>query len=143
MQVFKTSEFVRLANKEGLADEDCCEAVDRAEKGLVYAALGKFLIKQRAGGVRTIIFHQEGHRAVLLHVFAKNAKENLSKRELEIYRDFAKELAQVTATQVEELVKRKKWVKIDYEQHCKNLSKRTASIAASRGEGSSRGRRDR
>lgn len=66
MRILKTKEFARLTRKEGIDDLSLYQAVQRAEKGLIDATIGKFLIKQRvarrnegrSGGFRTIIFYQ-------------------------------------------------------------------------------------
>jgi hypothetical protein len=47
MRVFKTKPFARFANREGIADEELCEAVRRVERGLIDADLGGGVIKQR------------------------------------------------------------------------------------------------
>jgi hypothetical protein len=47
MNAYKTKEFARLARKAGLSDRALCQAVARAERGLIDAKLGRFLIKQR------------------------------------------------------------------------------------------------
>jgi hypothetical protein len=47
MRVFKTKPFARFASREGLADQELCEAVRRAERGLIDADLGGGVIKQR------------------------------------------------------------------------------------------------
>jgi hypothetical protein len=62
LRVFKTKEFARFARREDVDDERLCEAVDRAERGLVDADLGGGIIKQRIarkgqgrrGGYRTL-----------------------------------------------------------------------------------------
>ena len=47
LQAFKTKAFARFAKREGLDDAALCEAVERAERGLVDADLGGGVIKQR------------------------------------------------------------------------------------------------
>ena len=47
MRVFKTKPFARFANREGIAEKELCEAVRRAESGLIDADLGGGVIKQR------------------------------------------------------------------------------------------------
>jgi hypothetical protein len=62
MRVFKTKPFARFASREWLADQELCEAVRRAERGLIDADLGGGVIKQRlaregqgkSGGFRII-----------------------------------------------------------------------------------------
>jgi hypothetical protein len=142
MKVYKTKASARLARKERLDDSEICEAVERAEEGLIYAELGRFLIKQRVESSRVIMFHRSD-RNILLHVFAKGDKENLSDTELETYREMAKQLALVTDRQCALLVEQGKWIEIDYERYKKEVSKRSASVGTPRGGGPLRGRRDR
>ena len=55
MQKFKTKTFARFAVREGLEDAALCKAVRRAEEGLIDAALGGGVVKQRiarAGGTQ-------------------------------------------------------------------------------------------
>ena len=63
MRVFKTKSFTRFASHEGIVDEKLCEAVRRAEDGLIDADLGGGVVKQRlaregkgkSGGSRGIV----------------------------------------------------------------------------------------
>jgi hypothetical protein len=97
VRIFKTKEFARFARKEGIRDTDLCDAVDRAEQGLIDADLGGGLIKQRVarpgqgrrGGFRTIIAWRSRERSVFVHGFAKSRKAGLAPDELEVYRGFA------------------------------------------------------
>jgi hypothetical protein len=47
MRVFKTKPFARFAGHEGIDDDVLCDAVQRAENGLIDANLGGGVIKQR------------------------------------------------------------------------------------------------
>jgi hypothetical protein len=67
----------------------------------------------RSGGYRTIVFYQQGHRAVFLHLFAKSDKGNLTNDELAAYRSFAKHLADLTAHQVRALIDQVKWLELE------------------------------
>jgi hypothetical protein len=97
VRVFKTKEFARFARREGINDEALCEAIDRAERGLIDADLGSGLIKQRvarpgqgrSGGFRTIIAWRVRERCVFVYGFAKSRKADLAPRELEAYRKLA------------------------------------------------------
>jgi hypothetical protein len=89
LRVFRTKVFQRFQRKEGISNGSLCEAIDRAERGLIDADLGQGLIKQRiarpgegrSGGYRTIVAYRDGERAVFLFGFAKSAQETLSKAE--------------------------------------------------------------
>ena len=94
MRVFKSRDFARFAGKEKISDDALCDSIRRAERGLIDADLGGSLIKQRvarkgqgrSGGFRTIIAYRSAERAVFIHGFAKNAKDNISDGELEALR---------------------------------------------------------
>lgn len=130
MRIFKTKEFARLARKEHIDDLSLCHAVQRAERGLIDAAIGKFLIKQRvarrnegrSGGFRTIVFYQQGNRSVFLHLFAKNEKDNLTNTEEAAYREFAKSLTAIRPDQIKALVETKKWIEIDSDDDKEKVS---------------------
>ena len=123
MRVYKTKEFAKLARKAGVVDASLREAIARAERGLIDAALGRFLIKQRvarvnegkSGGFRIIAFHRRGDRAVFLHLFAKNRQATLSASEESGYRDFAKLLMELSTESVRRLVEQEEWIEITNE----------------------------
>lgn len=93
MRAYLTRSFHRDAKRDGVSDEDCQDAIRRAERGLVDANLGGGLIKQRiprgnqgaARGSRAVVFYKRGEVAVFLHIFPKSRKANLSKSELAMY----------------------------------------------------------
>lgn len=97
MRVFKTKWFVRFARRERITDRTLCEAVARAESGLIDADLGGGVIKQRlarpgqgkSGGYRSIILLRIRHRAVFAYGFAKNERDNIDDDELTVFRDLA------------------------------------------------------
>lgn len=88
MRIFKTKWFARFARKERVGDARLREAIDRAEKGGIDAALGGNLIKQRvardgggkSGGFRTIIAFRAKERSIFLYGFAKNERTILMRR---------------------------------------------------------------
>jgi hypothetical protein len=93
LRVFVTKAFRRFQRKEQIADAALCEAIARAEQGLIDADLGSGLIKQRvarkgqgrSGGFRTLIAYKTAVRSVFLFGFAKSERDNISaedKREL-------------------------------------------------------------
>lgn len=100
MRIFKTKWFVRFARRENLEDAVLCDAVARAEKGLIDADLGGGIIKQRiarpqegkSGGYRSIVLFRTGDRAVFAYGFPKSSRENIRKDELQGYRELAEEM---------------------------------------------------
>lgn len=151
MRAFKTKEFARSNRKSGLDDKDLCEAVERAERGLIDGELGKFLVKQRiarpnkgrSGGHRAIIVYKKGDLALFLHIFPKNQKANLTPHEEETFRDAAKHLANIGDDAIEKLVSIGEWIRIDYEQNREGLPERSAQVGSPGDGGPPQGRRDR
>ncbi len=86
MRVFVTKAFRRFQRKEGIDALALCEAVARAERGIIDADLGAGLIKQRvarkgrgrSGGFRTIIAYRTAERSVFIYGFAKSRQANLN-----------------------------------------------------------------
>lgn len=97
MRVFKTRAFMRFARRERIPDEALCEAIERAERGLIDADLGGGVIKQRvarlgqgrSGGFRTLIALKAAKRSVFMFGFAKNDMDNINDRELDDLRKAA------------------------------------------------------
>ena len=98
MRVFKSNRFHRFARKEKISDAMLCEAIERAERGLIDADLGAGLIKQRvarpgagrSGGYRTLIFFRAETRAVFAFGFAKSDLANLEDDEEAAFKRAAK-----------------------------------------------------
>ena len=97
MRAFKTKWFVRYARRERIGDHGLCEAIDRAERGIIDADLGGGVIKQRvartgqgrSSGHRLLIAYRSGDRAVFLYGFAKSERDNVEDDELATLREIA------------------------------------------------------
>ena len=95
MRLFKTKWFMRYERQERLEDHSLCDAIERAERGLVDADLGGGIIKQRvartgqgrSGGYRLLIAYRSGKRAVFLYGFAKSERDNIDADELETLKE--------------------------------------------------------
>lgn len=85
-RIFTSPAFDRFARKAKIVDESLIDAVDRADRGLIYADLGVGVIKQAVGrpnqaainGFRTIIGFRSGFRAYFFYGFPKNEVDNLT-----------------------------------------------------------------
>lgn len=113
MRIYKNVWFAKFARKEKIDNASLCNAVRRAEKGLIDADLGSGLLKQRvaregagkSGGYRTLIFFRSGERAIFVTGFSKNDKANLNALELAELKKAAKEYLAFSQNQIDELVK--------------------------------------
>lgn len=86
---------MRYARQAKIEDHSLCDAIERAERGLVDADLGGGIIKQRvawtgqgrSGGYRLLIAYRSGKRAVFLYGFAKSERDNIDADELETLKE--------------------------------------------------------
>ena len=121
MRIFRSKALARAARKASLPNSDFVTAVRRAEKGIIDANLGHGLIKQRiprknegrSGGFRSLLFYRKGRLAVFVHLFAKNAVDNISAEQLHALASIAKELGKLTASQISQLTQTGLWEEID------------------------------
>lgn len=117
IRIFVTKNFDRKARKADLSDPLLIDAVMRAERGLVDADLGRFLIKQRiaragngrSGGYRTMIVYRKGDLAVFIFAFAKSDQANLSEDELISLQGLADYFSAVSPAEIIELVASGEW----------------------------------
>jgi hypothetical protein len=97
MRVFKTKPFARFAAHEGIDDTALCDAIRRAERGLIDADLGGGVIKQRiarkgqgkSGGFRSIVLFRQGDKVFFVYGFAKSDQDNIRRDELKAFRKLA------------------------------------------------------
>ena len=116
MRIFLNKPFQRFARKEGITDAELCEAVARAERGLIDADLGGNVIKQRlarpgqdrSGGFRSIILYRRGERSFFVYGYPKNERDNITDEELEAFRDLAKLMLGYTDEELDEAVANEK-----------------------------------
>lgn len=98
MRVFKNRAFTRFALKNKISDQELCQALFRAARGLVDADLGGGVIKQRiaregagkSSGFRSLIMFRNNDRAIFVHGFAKKDVDNIDARELRALKKLAK-----------------------------------------------------
>ena len=121
MNVYKTKGFARFARQERMDDRELCEAVDRAERGLIDANLGGGVIKQRlprpgqgrSGGFRVIVFYRSGKRSVFVDGFAKSDQENIDSDDLDRFRHLAAQFLAYDAKAVRRLLEAGAWIEIE------------------------------
>ncbi len=100
MRIFRNKSFSRFARQKRIDDATLCEAVRRAEAGLIDADLGGNVIKQRiprqnqgtSKGFRSIVLFKKGEKAFFVYGFAKSGQDNIRPDELKAFRELAKEL---------------------------------------------------
>ena len=99
-RIFLTKTFGRWADSEGLTDEELKKAVTEMDDGLIDADLGGSIFKKRIGingqgkssSLRTIVAFKSGDRAFFVYGFPKKDRDNISKKEKAVFKEYAKEL---------------------------------------------------
>lgn len=122
MRIYKTKLFARFARKQEIEDTALCEAVVRAQKGLIDADLGGGLIKQRvarkgegrSGGYRTIIAYRAQDRAFFMYGFAKNERDNISVEELKSLKEAAAVYLSLNSKTLKGLVTQGRFVEVNF-----------------------------
>ena len=97
MNVYKTKEFAKFARKADLGSAALLEAAKAVASGKGDADLGGGVFKQRiaregggkSGGFRTIILFKVGGHSFFVHGFAKNAKANITPKEVKALKTLA------------------------------------------------------
>lgn len=125
MRVFKNESFAKFARRENISDGDLCEAIARADRGLIDADLGGGVIKQRiarpnqgrSGGFRSIVFFRSGERAFFVFGFAKNVTENISPDNVKAFKLVAKVVLNHDDKQLQKLLDLKQFVEVDCVQN--------------------------
>ena len=121
MQVYKTRGFARFARRERIKDDKLCEAIARAERGLIDADLGGGVIKQRlprqgqgrSGGFRVIVFYRTSRRSLFVDGFAKSEQDNIDDDDLRLFRDLAAEYLAYMPAEVAALLKAGEWIEVE------------------------------
>ncbi len=98
MQKLMTKQFSKWALSQNIASNGLFEAIEEVQSGNFNANLGGHLYKKRirfegqgkSSSGRTIVCYKKGDRAIFIHGFAKNEKSNLSKKELNAFKEFSK-----------------------------------------------------
>jgi hypothetical protein len=122
MRIYKNAWFAKFARKEKIDDDALCDAIRRAEKGMIDADLGSGLLKQRvaregagkSSGYRTLIFFRSGERAIFVAGFAKNDKANLNALELAELRKAAKMVLAFSQDRIENEVKAGRLAEVEH-----------------------------
>ena len=108
MVVYVVRWFRRWMGAQGLLDRDLCRAVREMSHGLIDADLGGGLVKKRIarngqgkrGGFRTIVARRQEDVWLFIYGFAKNARENVSSREVNDYRETARDFLSLAPKQL-------------------------------------------
>ena len=100
MEKYKSRDFVRWADDEGITDDVLQKILWEMSKGLLGDRLGADVYKKRialpgrgkCGGARTIVIFRSNELVIFLYGYSKNEKSNLTPKELLAVRVLSKSL---------------------------------------------------
>jgi len=89
----------RLSEHEGLSSKELKSIVEEMEQGLHDGDLGSFVFKKRIGigsqgkrgGLRLIVAHKRGDKAIFMYGYPKNVRDNISPKEKEAFKRLSKD----------------------------------------------------
>ena len=121
MQELMTKQFYKWASKQNIIEGGLIEAIKEVQTGNYDASLGghlykkriRFLGKGKSSSGRTIICYKKGDMAIFIHGFAKNEKDNLSKKELIAFKEFAKALLKLRKEGIAIAIKNGNFVEVE------------------------------
>jgi len=120
MKIFKNKVFARWAKAQGVPDEALIKAIQEIKRGSYEAQLGGGVYKKRIplegrgkrGGARTIVAFKLQNKAIFIHGYAKNERENITLKEQEALRLLAKIYFNYTDEQINETIKAKELIEV-------------------------------
>ena len=104
-RAFKTRRFTKAAAKEGVSDQDLCEAV--AELNLGQGDnLGGNVWKKRISQnrSRSIVLNKKDEFWIFVHLFEKQDKESLDPKELDAFKKLATDYGRLSSENLDQLV---------------------------------------
>lgn len=124
MRVFKTKTFERWAGKAGVTDGALLNAVAQMERGLIDADLCGNVFKQRvampgrgkSGSTRTIVATRFAGMLLFLYGFEKNERDNISGKELEMFKRVAEVLLGLVRFALAKALERGELKELSHEQ---------------------------
>lgn len=120
MRILKNKIFQRWAKDISLDDQNLVDAIEEMENGLFEASLGGGIYKKRmgignrgkSGGIRTIVAFKMNDKAFFVHGFAKNEKANISDKEKEELKSYAKLLFGLDEKQIKYAIQKGELVEV-------------------------------
>jgi hypothetical protein len=100
--------FYKWQKSKKISDTSLMKAIQDFNNDLASVDLGSGLHKLRiarvgqgkSSGFRTILAHKKEDRIIFLHGFAKSDQENISKKELEMFKELANTLFMLSDNQI-------------------------------------------
>jgi hypothetical protein len=120
VRIFKTKWFNRFADKEGITDNELKEVVKQLENGQFYADLGGGVYKMelarkgegKHGSYRSIVIFKSEFRSFFMYCFPKSKRDNISDKELKVFKGKAKDNLSFTDEEISQLLRNETFIEI-------------------------------
>lgn len=120
VRVFKTAWFSKAAKKAHISDADLCTAINQVMQGQADDLGGGVFKKRLNDNVhRSIILAKAGRHWVYKYLFAKKDRDNIEDDELADFRVLAQAYADLSKTQIEQLLRDKDLIEICHDGQAK------------------------
>lgn len=112
MKKYKTKWFRKWSRKKSIADKALLDGIKSVESGTGSVSLGSGLYKIRlagqskgkSGGYRTFLIYKKEHTAIYIYGFNKNEQDNISDKELQMYKQLADTFLSLTIADVDKAI---------------------------------------
>lgn len=103
-----TKQFSKWLTKQEIPENELSNALEELVAGNFEVNLGGHLYKKRirfkgkgkSGSGRTIVCYKSDDRAIFIHGFSKNEKDNLSGKELIAFKEFSKIILSMSLAEI-------------------------------------------
>jgi hypothetical protein len=120
MQKLMTSHFSKWASKQKMPAGELLKAIEEINSGHFEANLGGNIVKKRvrfegkgkSGSGRTILCYKQNDRAIFIHGFAKNEKDNLSPKELVAFKEVARILLNLSEKEINVAIENRDFIEV-------------------------------
>lgn len=120
MKELMTKHFSKWASKQNILEKELSTVLEELQTNNFKANLGGYLYKKRiwfegqgkSSSGRTIICYKKDDRAIFIHGFAKNEKLNLSKKELNTFKELSKILLDLSRKEIAVAIKNGDFIEV-------------------------------
>ena len=124
MQVYKTNQFTRFADKEKINDDSLYKAIRQAEKGNIDKKIRDDIIVQRVAregqgkrrGYRTVILFKQGDKAFFLKGYERKKQDGINEKDVQYYKNLADDISQLNKIELQTAIKKGTIKKVVYNE---------------------------
>jgi len=123
VRVFKAAKFADGAARRRISDQELCDAVAQLQASPKTYSLGGEVYKKRLNDNmdRSIVLAKGGIHWFYAHLFQKKTQDNITGKELDVFKEAAKVLGKLTGTELDAAVTAGKFVEICHDRESQEI----------------------